>query len=90
MNQGIAADRIEIVCGNAAEYPFEPHTFDAAVCIGPSALPGSLPELISYDAVIFVNLPRAAAGYSEDAGAIVLFEARRQRAAQGTLLRKSE
>jgi ubiquinone/menaquinone biosynthesis C-methylase UbiE len=28
------ADRIEIVCGNAAAYPFEPHAFDVAACIG--------------------------------------------------------
>jgi SAM-dependent methyltransferase len=25
---------IEIICGSAADYPFEPHTFDAAVCLG--------------------------------------------------------
>ncbi len=31
--QGLA-DRIEIVCGNAAEYPFEQHAFDVAACIG--------------------------------------------------------
>ncbi len=30
------ADRIQIVCGNAAEYPFEAHAFDAAACIGAS------------------------------------------------------
>lgn len=35
MDRGLA-DRIEIICGNAAEYPFEPHTFDAATCIGAS------------------------------------------------------
>ena len=28
------ADRIEIVCGNAAEYRFEKHAFDVAACIG--------------------------------------------------------
>jgi SAM-dependent methyltransferase len=30
------ADRIEIVCGNAAEYAFEPHAFDVAACLGAS------------------------------------------------------
>ncbi len=33
-------DRIEIVCANAAEYPFEKHAFDAAVCIGASFIWG--------------------------------------------------
>ena len=27
-------DRIQIICANAAEYAFEPHTFDVAACIG--------------------------------------------------------
>ncbi len=27
-------DRIEIVCGNAAEYAFEPHSYDVASCVG--------------------------------------------------------
>jgi len=30
------ADRVEIICGNAAEYAFEPHAFDGAACIGAS------------------------------------------------------
>lgn len=30
------AERIEIVCANAAEYPFEKHGFDVALCIGAS------------------------------------------------------
>jgi SAM-dependent methyltransferase len=30
------AQRIEIVCGNAAEYAFEPHAYDVAACIGAS------------------------------------------------------
>jgi len=30
------AERIEIVCANAAEYPFEKHSFDVALCIGAS------------------------------------------------------
>ena len=33
--QGIA-ERIKIVCVNAAEYPFEKHGFDVALCIGAS------------------------------------------------------
>jgi SAM-dependent methyltransferase len=28
------AERIQIVCGNAADYPFERQTFDVAACIG--------------------------------------------------------
>ncbi len=28
------ADRIEIVCGNAGEYAFEPYSYDVASCIG--------------------------------------------------------
>lgn len=36
MAEGGLADRIQIVCGNAAEYPFEAHAFDAAACIGAS------------------------------------------------------
>jgi len=28
------SERIQIVCADASEYRFEPHTFDAAVCIG--------------------------------------------------------
>jgi SAM-dependent methyltransferase len=30
------SDRIEIVCGKGAEYPFEKNRFDAALCIGAS------------------------------------------------------
>jgi len=34
------AERIEIVCANAAEYPFEKHSFDVALCIGASFIWG--------------------------------------------------
>lgn len=30
------ADRIEIVCGSASEYKFEPHAYDVAACLGAS------------------------------------------------------
>jgi len=36
MAEGGLADRIEIVCGNAAGYAFEPYAFDVAACIGAS------------------------------------------------------
>jgi SAM-dependent methyltransferase len=36
MAEGGLADRIQIVCGNAAGYAFEPHAFDVAACIGAS------------------------------------------------------
>lgn len=34
------AERIEIVCGNAADYLFTPHSFDAAICLGASFIWG--------------------------------------------------
>lgn len=34
------ADRIKIICGNAAEYPFEKQAFDVAACIGASFIWG--------------------------------------------------
>jgi len=34
------AERIEIVCANAAEYPFRKHSFDVALCIGASFIWG--------------------------------------------------
>ena len=35
MDRGLA-DRVEVICGKGAEYKFEPHAFDAAVCMGAS------------------------------------------------------
>jgi SAM-dependent methyltransferase len=40
------ADRIEIVCGNGRDYPFEKHGFDAALCIGASFIWGGYRQTI--------------------------------------------
>ena len=40
MHKRRMAERIEIVCANAAEYPFEKHGFDVALCIGASFIWG--------------------------------------------------
>lgn len=40
------ADRIEIVCGSATDYPAEPHHFDAAACIGATFAFGGYRETI--------------------------------------------
>jgi SAM-dependent methyltransferase len=40
------SDRIEIVCANAAEYVYAPHSFDAAVCLGASFIWKRFPDAI--------------------------------------------
>ncbi len=40
------SDRLEIACGNAAEYKFTPHSFDLATCIGATFIWGSFAEAL--------------------------------------------
>lgn len=46
MNKLGMAERIEIVCANAREYPFEKHSFDAALCIGATFIWGGYRQTI--------------------------------------------
>ena len=45
VEQGLA-DRIEIMCGDAAKYPFEQHAFDVAACIGATFIWGGFQPTI--------------------------------------------
>ena len=40
------SERLEIACGNGAEYTFPPHSFDLAACIGATFIWGQLPEAV--------------------------------------------
>jgi SAM-dependent methyltransferase len=40
INESNLSDRVEIVCGNAADYEFEQNSFDVAVCLGASFIWG--------------------------------------------------
>jgi SAM-dependent methyltransferase len=46
LNERGVADRVEIVCANAAEYVFEPHHYDLAACIGATFIWGGFVEAI--------------------------------------------
>ncbi len=58
-------DQIEIVCANAAEYAFEPHSYDVASCIGATFIwPGGFREAL-----------RTMRGVTTEAGRLIIGEA---------------
>src|SRR4030042_1950743 len=40
------SERIEITCGDAAEYVYRPHSFDAATCIGATFIWGGFRQAV--------------------------------------------